>query len=115
MERVPEAESDAYFYSRPRRVCGGRWLCWEGCKLAVGGGLGVAHPLRSNRPCRSQAPANHPASLHSLPSPPACRRGHQIGALVSMQSVPLAHGRRELEERAARLEAQYADESVPVS
>lgn len=31
-----------------------------------------------------------------------------------MQSLPLRHGRKELEERAARLEAQYADESVRV-
>ena len=42
-------------------------------------------------------------------------RASQVGALVSMQSVPLRHGRRELEERAERLERQYADESVPVS
>ncbi|EFN55311.1 hypothetical protein CHLNCDRAFT_134278 [Chlorella variabilis] len=41
-------------------------------------------------------------------------RASQIGALVSMQSTPLRHGRRELEERAARLEAQYSDESVAV-
>ncbi|PRW44444.1 pyridoxine pyridoxamine 5 -phosphate oxidase chloroplastic-like [Chlorella sorokiniana] len=58
VEKVPDEESDAYFYSRPR--------------------------------------------------------GHQIGALVSMQSTPLHRGRAELEERAARLERQYADESVPV-
>jgi pyridoxine/pyridoxamine 5'-phosphate oxidase len=31
-----------------------------------------------------------------------------------MQSTPLHRGRAELEERAARLERQYADESVPV-
>jgi pyridoxine/pyridoxamine 5'-phosphate oxidase len=42
-------------------------------------------------------------------------RASQVGALVSMQSVPLRHGRRELEDRAERLERQYADESVPVS
>lgn len=48
------------------------------------------------------------AYFHSRP------RGHQIGALVSMQSTPLRRGRAELEERAARLEAQYADESIPV-
>lgn len=42
-------------------------------------------------------------------------RGHQIGALVSMQSTPLHRGRAELEERAARLEKQYADETVRVS
>ncbi|KAL4858803.1 Pyridoxine/pyridoxamine 5'-phosphate oxidase 1 [Chlorella vulgaris] len=41
-------------------------------------------------------------------------RSSQIGALVSMQSVPLRHGRGELEQRAERLEQQYADESVPV-
>ena len=41
-------------------------------------------------------------------------RGHQLGALASMQSQPLRHGRWELEERQARLEAQYADESTPV-
>lgn len=58
VEKVSDAESDAYFYSRPR--------------------------------------------------------GSQIGALVSMQSMPLRRGRAELEERAARLEAQYADESVRV-
>ena len=42
-------------------------------------------------------------------------RASQVGALVSMQSVPLRHGRRELEDRAERLERQYADDSVSVS
>jgi hypothetical protein len=58
-----------------------------------------------------------PPSCVSQSPPCRCRRpapAAQIGALVSMQSTPLRRGRGELEERAARLEAQYADESVPV-
>lgn len=53
-----------------------------------------------------------PSCFTNLPTSPA--RCCQIGALVSMQSVPLRHGRGELEQRAERLEQQYADESVPV-
>lgn len=55
-----------------------------------------------------------PAAQTPLARTPATRPAPQIGALVSMQSTPLRHGRRELEERAARLEAQYSDESVAV-
>lgn len=58
VQRVSEAESDAYFASRPR--------------------------------------------------------GSRIGALVSPQSTTLPGGRAELEARAAALQQEYADESVPV-
>lgn len=71
--------------------------------------------LPSSSPCSLPSFEQRSFMLPCLPcSSSPCHRGHQIGALVSMQSIPLQRGRRELEERAARLEAQYADESKPV-
>ena len=39
-------------------------------------------------------------------------RGHQIGAMVSAQSTVVIGGRAAIEERAAALEKEYADESI---
>lgn len=53
-----------------------------------------------------------------LPRAAPCQMGPcsngQGAAPRALQSTPLRRGRAELEERAARLEAQYADESIPV-
>jgi pyridoxine/pyridoxamine 5'-phosphate oxidase len=139
VEQLPEEESEAYFHSRPRsHQVSGKMSSPAGLAARTQAGDEVPHVivqqcvsllgwLPEHDSCRAhrEIAGLYPAASHlavglaelvcAKPQRPCSPcRALQIGALASMQSTPLRHGRQELEERAERLERQYADESVPV-